>query len=565
MRIALIYPATRVDKRVSADSLPMGILYLAAALEKNLGIQVDVYDARHGPDFPAPAILSDYDAMGFSVMTMQARHALSLTRKARRHGYKGPILFGGPHASVAPEHLMAQTFINAVFIGEAEETLPEYLRYLQGKKHQLQRVWIRTSDGDWKYHLGDRFIKDLDVLPFPAREKYDGFMRKTTHVNLSTGRGCPFQCHYCQPTKDILFGKRVRRRTPANVVSELNDVIQKYGVTDFTIDDDTFTFHKRTVLEFCEVAGPLGLNWHCQSRTDIDRETLEAMKDAGCKTVIIGVESGSQRMLDIMNKKNTVEKNELFIRNCHELGIKTWCNMMVGYPGETEEDMKMSLEFVRRTQPTGTNVNQVTPFPGTYLWEKHKDDIIHPNWNHIARHVHRAKFKSLASRQTLIKCYITLMNKRWEQPVSADLVRFPPFLWYLCRRVPYLLRILVHREHARQASLQKGIELARAGKIDQGINRLKKLTRPYSTRAYALGNIGWLYLSTGRPRQAIIMYERLLSLQPQNPELRYLLARAYRETGEKEEAVKQIKECLALDPDYPSAREDLEALERGEG
>jgi radical SAM superfamily enzyme YgiQ (UPF0313 family) len=349
---------------------------------------------------------------------------------------------------------------------------------------------------------------------------------------MTTSRGCPYECKYCQPTKKILFGRKVRRRSTGNILAEIEDAVRRYQITRFAIDDDTFTFSKRAVLEFAEAVKPLHLNWSCQSRSDIDRETLVAMRDAGCDLIIVGAESGSQRILDLMNKKNTVETNAAFIRTCNELGIHTWCNMMVGYPDETEEDMQLSLDFVRKTQPTLTNVSQVTPFPGTYLWNEHQDDIIALEWDQVARHVHRAKFKSLAPKQLLIKNYITLMNKRWKQPVSADLIKLSRFTWWLCCHVPYLLRILVHRQHANQAALEAALEQARSGQLAQAIRRLKRLARRHSTRASALGHLAWINLSTGRPANAAKCYKRLLRLHPENVEARQLLAKALLDLGD---------------------------------
>ncbi len=564
MRIALVYPATEIDRKVLPDCLPMGILYLAAVAEKVLGATVDVYDARHGRKFPRMKHINDYDVIGFSAMTMQARTALNLAKRARKAGFSGKLVFGGPHASVAPEHLMSQSCVDAIFIGEAEHSFIQYLNYIKGKPHQIERAWIRETNGSkWKHYHGEAFIEDLDSLPFPAREKYGDLPARLRSINMTTSRGCPFECNYCQPTKRLLFGRKVRRRSTENIVAEIEDAIHRFNITRFAIDDDTFPYPKSIVLEFCEAARPLGLKWSCQSRSDIDRETLTAMRDAGCDLVIVGAESGSQRMLDLMNKRNTVEKNAVFIKTCNELGINTWCNMMVGYPGETEEDMKLSLEFVRETQPTLTNVSQVTPFPGTHLWDKCKQDIINTNWNHIARHVHRPKFKSLARNQILIKNYITLMNKRWKQPVSADLVSLSALTWRLCCRVPYLLRVLVHREHSKQAALERALETARSGEIDHSIRQLKKLARRYSTRASALGHLAWLYLSTGRPSKAIEFYERLIRIQPENLEARHLLAKALLQIGRKEDAQAQVQESLRIDPNYVPSLELLSELDNG--
>ena len=194
MKIAFIYPATQIDKKVLPNTLPIGLLYLTSMAEKAYGAQVDVYDSRHGTAFPGPERLNDYGLIGFSSMSLQVSEALNMAHKARKAGFKGSIAFGGPHASVAPEHLQAQAAVDAIFIGEAEETFLEYLRYIEGRKHRLSRVWIRKPESGWKFYPGESFIENLDSLPFPAREKYGDLPRRLGFINMTTTRGCPFQC-----------------------------------------------------------------------------------------------------------------------------------------------------------------------------------------------------------------------------------------------------------------------------------------------------------------------------------------------------------------------------------
>jgi radical SAM superfamily enzyme YgiQ (UPF0313 family) len=539
----------------------MGILYLSAVVERDADATVDVFDARHGPAFPDLKRVNDYDVIGFSALTTQATTALKWARRARKAGFCGKLVFGGPHASVVPAHLMSQPWADAVFVGEGEDAFREYLRYLAGNPHRLGGAWVRSVKGEWIAHPRSSFVEDLDSLPFPARDKYGELPARLRAINLAASRGCPYECNYCQPTKNILFGRKVRRRSTGNILAEIETAVRRYQIVRFSVDDDTFTFSKRAVLEFSEAVKPLGLHWSCQSRSDIDRETLVAMRDSGCDLIIVGAESGSQRILDLMNKKNSVETNAAFIRTCNDLGINTWCNMMVGYPGETEDDMRMSLEFVRDCQPTLTNVSQVTPFPGTHLWEQRRDDVIDQKWDHIARHVHRAKFKSLARRQLLIKNYITLMNKKWNQPVSADLVKLSRFTWRLCCHVPFLLRVLVHRQHANQAALQAALEQARSGQIAPAVRRLRKLARRHSTRAPALGHLAWIYLSTGRPAEAAAQYQRLLRLQAENVEARQLLAKALLELGDMGGARAQLAESLRINPHHAASLELLSQLD----
>lgn len=456
MHIAFIYPALPFDKEHHFEALPIGLLYLTAVAQKAYGTKVDIFDSRYGPALPEISRVNQYDVIGFTAMTMQVNHALEMARQLKIAGYKGKLVFGGPHASVAADHLKKQAFIDAIFIGESEDTFLKYLDFLEGGSAPLERVWIRNSAGSWEKYSGNTYIKNLDTIPFPARDKYARRL-PIRSINITTTRGCPFKCNYCQPSKQILFGKSVRRRSVDNIISEIEDAVDQFNITQFSIDDDTFTFDKKMVLDFCKKVKRFGFNWSCQSRSDIDRETLKKMHAAGCNLIFVGVESGSQRILNLMNKKNTVKRNADFIKTCNEIGIKAWCNMMIGYPGETIDDMKKSLEFVRQTKPSRVGVNQVTPFPGTNLWTTHRHDLIARSWDDIARHVQKPKFKSMADKQWFISYYTILMTKHFDQPLLYDVIRSSKLLSAVSRFLPYLFRFPSIVPLLRKISLNKRI------------------------------------------------------------------------------------------------------------
>ena len=456
MRIAFIYPSIQFDMEHHFIPLPMGLLSLTAVVQKKYDSNVDIFDSRHGAELPDLSTVNQYDVIGFTAMSMQITHALNLAKTLKDAGFTGKLVFGGPHASVAPDHLKEQPFIDAIFIGESEETFIEYLHFLQGKPHALQRLWLRDDDKQWNWYQGKNFISNLNTLPFPAREKYEKYVKKSRTINMTTTRGCPFKCNYCQPTKRVLYGDEIRRRSVDSIILEIENAVSLFAINNFSIDDDTFTFNKKIVLDFCERVAPLNLTWTCQSRSDIDRETLEQMHASGCNMIYVGVESGSQRVLNLMNKLNTVEKNAEFIKNCNEIGIKSWCNMMVGYPGETVEDMEKSLQFVRETKPSRVCVNQVTPFPGTYLWKDREDDIIAKDWDDIARHVVKPKFRSMANKQWYINYHIIMLSKQHDGPLNYDVIdsswllspfkKLLPIVFIFPSVVPTLRRIFLKKK-----------------------------------------------------------------------------------------------------------------------
>jgi len=406
MKVVLISPTLEWERKVFHQTLPLGIAYLGAVLEK-AAIDVEVIDFRFATCRPVDdCIPIDADVIGFSAFTFQFPSALKICKKLRAKGFKGKLVFGGPHASAAPLDVIKHDEIDAVFVGEAEESLPLYIDYLKGqvKKESLIRTCLSTSTGIYQA-MEHSWIRDLDSLPFPARHLFpiskimEGDIR---HVNILTTRGCPYNCTFCQPLKKTLFGQKIRRRSVGNVIDELIYCKDKYDITNFGVVDDTFTFNVKYVMEFCNrlIETGFNLDWACQTRSDLDVTVLELMRKSGCHAMWIGIESGSQTILDKMEKKTSVEENRKFIETCRSAGIATLVNMMVGYPGETEEDLKKSVEFIEETKPDQVIVSQVTPFPGSYIYES--DDVIKQDYSQVARHVFGEKFKSMIPMQDKI-------------------------------------------------------------------------------------------------------------------------------------------------------------------
>lgn len=435
MKVVLISPTLEWEKKVFHQTLPLGIAYIAAVLEK-AGVDVEIIDFRFVNYNPIEnCIPIDADVIGFSAFTFQFQSALEICKKLRKKGFKGNLVFGGPHASAMPMEVIEHEEIDAVFVGEAEESFPLYLDYLRGKikKENLVRTYLSAPDGIVKGREGS-WITNLDALPFPARHLFplsiilEGEIR---HVNILTTRGCPYNCTFCQPLKKTLFGQKIRRRSIGNVLAEIKHCMDKYDITNFGIVDDTFTFSSKYIIEFCNglMEAGIKLDWACQTRSDVSQNVLEIMKKSGCHALWIGIESGSQKILDKMNKKTLVEENRKFIKTCKTVGIATLVNMMVGYPGETEEDLQKSVDFVKEVNPDQIIVSQVTPFPGTHIFNS--DDVIKQDFVHVARHVFCKKFKSMAPLQDKIAESAVKMTKVFKmfdlaKDVNEWLPKIPP-------------------------------------------------------------------------------------------------------------------------------------------
>jgi radical SAM superfamily enzyme YgiQ (UPF0313 family) len=222
-------------------------------------------------------------------------------------------------------------------------------------------------------------LPDPSVLPMPAYSLleidayFEPFLPKPFGM-IQTARGCPYQCNYCVKS----FGTKLTTRTPAQIIEEIKVLRQLFGIKSLRFIDDTFTAVPSRVIEICKlmVAEGFNLQWSCLSRADtLNEEMLQWMKKAGCKRIYIGVESGSQRVLDYYNKRINVQDALENIKMCERIGIETMGFFMVGMADETREDFEQSLAFAIKSNLTFVMLSELVPYPGTPLFPMMKDKI----------------------------------------------------------------------------------------------------------------------------------------------------------------------------------------------
>lgn len=219
------------------------------------------------------------------------------------------------------------------------------------------------------------FVEDLDSIPFPARHLLDNslYLRPDTgdpQATVQTSRGCPGECIYC--LAPVVYGSRIRVRSPGNVVAELAECVERHGIRDFFFRADTFTWNRKWVLDLCRaiVARAMRIRWVCNSRVDtIDAGRLAAMKAAGCHGIAFGIESGSQEILDRMRKGITLEKSRAAVKLCREHGMSTLLYFIMGMPWETADDVRKSVDFALELKGDFVEFHLAIPFPGTELYE----------------------------------------------------------------------------------------------------------------------------------------------------------------------------------------------------
>ncbi len=358
--------------------LPLGLGYLAAVLEENQ-YEVQVIDCQifkpTRQQLEAELSKSDADIVGVTTSTLTYWPAVEVVKAAKKVLPHALTVLGGPHVTALPEQTLTEApEVDIVVRGEGERTLLEIAKLAsRDELKNLDKVDGITFRKNGKiHHTKDRaFIENLDELPHPAYkhfplEKYS--MGGTKYLPIITSRGCPFQCTFCLASK--MCGTRFRTRSPKKVLDELEWLRDEHGADVFSFYDDTFTIDKKRANAICDEmkTRKFDLPWDCRTRVDqVNKEILTKLKNANCKLIHFGVESGSQKMLDAVKKRTTVEQNAWAIQLTKQVGISVAISMVVGYPGETPELLDETFKFIRRTKPDFVYVCQAIPYPGTEL------------------------------------------------------------------------------------------------------------------------------------------------------------------------------------------------------
>jgi radical SAM superfamily enzyme YgiQ (UPF0313 family) len=381
-RILLINPGLPPSGWIALEKLPpLGLAYLAAVLEKQ-GVEVQIFDnylkGKSNQSLVELVVEFDPDIVGISCTTATYLSCLDIAKRIKKRFPQKIILAGGPHPTLFPEAVLKDGFIDAVVIGEGEETLSE-LAVNTDKENWPQIAGIAFKDKDKIIFTEKRLaIAKLDDLPMPARhllpmEEYPKiveFLDVSPVYSVNTSRGCPFNCSFCSVR--IIWGRSYRSFSPVRVVDEIQQMVEKYGAKGIYFREDNFTFDSKRVLEICSLLKERGINiqWICESRVEhIKEEVLKEMHDVGCKAIWFGVESGSERILKIVDKQITKENALRAFSLCKKHNIKSGASFILGLPGEEEVDMYQTLDFADELDAYWTWFNYYLGIPGSRLYE----------------------------------------------------------------------------------------------------------------------------------------------------------------------------------------------------
>ncbi|HIJ54517.1 MAG TPA: B12-binding domain-containing radical SAM protein [Deltaproteobacteria bacterium] len=352
MKITLINPPMPYLINDKA-SPPMGLMYLGAVL-RHAGHDTEIVDLASTPpeDWQIPG---NPDYYGVTAATPQYKYACMVKKMIRRQNPGTPIIIGGPHASALPESVLADGF-DYVVVGEGENAIR---KIVEGDK---ARGIIMAEPPD-----------DLDALPLPARDlidilSYSPAMQADKVTTLISSRGCPFKCAFC--CKKV-FSPKLRFRSPENVMTEIEDIRNNFGINGFVFLDDTFTLHKKRLKEMCARLGRAEISWRCHTRVDqVDKPTLEMLRMSGCTEISFGIESGSQEVLDLLNKGTSVEQNIAALRNAKDVGLITKMYIGFGWPGDNRDTLEATKKLVDQVSPDQCLMGTFVPLPGSAVWER---------------------------------------------------------------------------------------------------------------------------------------------------------------------------------------------------
>lgn len=379
-RVLLIYPPSPVINRedrcqqptkellVIPPLPPTDLMYLASIAE-NCGFEAIIRDYSQGGNFEADLkeIQPNYLVANIATPTFKSdMMAVQLAKEIVPSICT--IVKGAPFLTYNTNTIYENPFIDYVIMGEAELTLKDILDGVPD--NEILGICYRENFQPVKNDKRP-FIDNLDILPFPARHLVDNSIYRRpdngkVQAVVKVARGCPFHCFFCLATP--VSGAKVRTRSPENIVAELKECVEKYNIKNFLFWSDIFNFNREWTLELCQkiIESGLKITWSSNTRADtMDDEMAKMMYKSGCRLVSIGVESGSQKMLDNIGKKITLDDIRNTVKILKKNKIKIYNYFVIGLPWETEETVEETIKFAIELDSNFISFYTATPLPGT--------------------------------------------------------------------------------------------------------------------------------------------------------------------------------------------------------
>lgn len=373
----------KVEQNIMMPYPPQGLIHLNAYLALH-GISSKIFDTTFSSFNQLTAFLLEYrpKIIGIYCNLVTRINIVKIIKFIRKTETlaNAVIILGGPDVRNHKENYL-RAGADFCIIGEGEETLTQLVKQLDEGDNDfsgIKGIVYEGPKGDAISTPERPFIKNMDDLPFPDFDKiplpryFNAWKEKHgyTSMTISTMRGCPYFCKWCSKA---VYGNSYRRRSPENVVMELANLSEKYHPDQFWFVDDVFTISKSWLQEFLYHLRhkKLVIRYECITRADkMDEETVELLKDSGCYKVWIGGESGSQKVLDRMDRRVTTEQVRDMINCSKKAGIETGTFLMLGYPGETRKDIDQTVKHLKLANPAHYTLTLAYPIKGTAFYEE---------------------------------------------------------------------------------------------------------------------------------------------------------------------------------------------------
>jgi len=461
MKILLINPPFQRLKGIAHIYFSLGLGYLCSTISRNSKVDAMIYNAE------APALSEklpfyvNYDDMfrlhdryiksladdnhyvwqevrgvikefmpdliGISVMTAKYGSALKISEIAKNINKGCRIIWGGPHATVDADRVLQNSCVDFVVRGEGEITLKKLVDLISSGDNNFADIrGLTYKDGDKIFHNPDaELIEDLDRFGCPEKDKV--FFKErylpSSWGDIVTLRGCPFKCGYCSAHNTWSY--KVRYRNPVAIAQEIKDIIAKYNTREFYFWDDNFTLNRNRAFELCRLIKEIGapIKWNCTTRVDLlDDELVKEMKSAGCDHLSIGIETGSERMLEKIQKGITLEKayRAADLLDKHSIAYEAF--FMIGFPEETEDDIRRTVACIKRLKNASICLSIFTPYPGTQQYHVARKLGLVPNspeWshfshqsrtNHFMKYISKERFEEIVKEVTSLVDSVSLRN-----------------------------------------------------------------------------------------------------------------------------------------------------------
>jgi hopanoid biosynthesis associated radical SAM protein HpnJ len=363
------WPATR---EIESYWYPVWLAYPAGMLE---GARLLDAPPHHVSADETINIAREYEFLVLFTSTPGFPGDIRLAQRIKEVNPGIKIAFVGPHVGVLPEKSLKDCpAIDFVVRKEFDQATVEYangkpVEEILGASYRKNGSIVHNPDRpdlqdlDSLPHVTDVYKRDLDV------RRYNVPFLLYPFVSLYTTRGCPAQCTFCL-WPQTLSGHPWRKRSTDDVAREMAKAREYWpDVKEFFFDDDTFNIQKARTIELCSKLKPLNFTWSCTSRVTTDYETLKAMKEAGCRLLIVGYESGDPQILKNIKKGATVERARQFTKDCHKLGLVVHGDFILGLPGETRDTIRNTINFAKELDVETIQVSVAHAYPGTELYD----------------------------------------------------------------------------------------------------------------------------------------------------------------------------------------------------